>query len=444
LAQGCAHLDDDDDVGGWDDLDWDGALQYRLPTPLLAPTRHWTDEDWAIICQWSEGAGRKSRWKGVVTTGRRLRLYPRAHRAGAFEAVFVRGDDGWTITGLVLYRNPYMSVRRDQATAFAESLIESIVRGDEDLAVGVWLSQREAFRMRHDVPADNPGLQRSPLAGVAEQQATQTSKVHAPTTPTGDTMSACLLCQYKIPLLDTTLGPAGSPVGLCRKCSSLSCGWHGARTPPPAFLCLLCDGTNLLASAAWQGFVQRGGLNRLPTRGQRNAAPGARGRPAMGADDDEAAADLARALAGLFSTADGYPSPFVVASLEQWLDERPSYRAVMGALVHDSDWAIRQIDTYLGGRSGTAGYEADTLSSEPVRTGPRHYGIGPIGLLWGGLHLNGRRLLAAAALLMVALEIPEDLMPPPVADVATLIGGMLRRDHPERIGLLRSWITAQQ
>jgi hypothetical protein len=257
-------------------------------------------------------------------------------------------------------------------------------------------------------------------------------------------MSACLLCQYKIPLLDTTLGPADSPVGLCRKCSSLSCGWHGARTPPPAFLCILCDGTNLPASAAWQRFVQRGGLDRLPTRRGRSAAPGDRGRPAMGADDDQAATNLARALAGLFSTADGYPSPFVVASLEQWLDERPSYRELMGALVQDSDWAIQRIDTYLRSRSRAVGYAADTLSSEPARTGPGHYGIGPIRSLWERLDTNGRQLLAAAALLMVALEIPEDLMPPPVADVATLIGGMLVREDPDRIGLLRSRITAQQ
>lgn len=45
---------------------------------------------------------------------------------------------------------------------------------------------------------------------------------------------------------------------------------------------------------------------------------------------------------------------------------------------------------------------------------------------------------------MVALEIPDDLMPPPVADVASLIGGILVREDPDRISLLRSRITAQQ
>ena len=257
-------------------------------------------------------------------------------------------------------------------------------------------------------------------------------------------MSACLLCQYKIPLLDAPIGQAGNPVGLCRTCSSLSCGWHGARTPPPAFLCILCDGADLLASAGWEAFTKAGGLNRLPHRPGVGAAPGARGGPAAGASDDDAALDLARALASLFSTADGYPSLFVVASLEQWLAERPSYRRIMAALTESSDWAVREIDTFLRFRSKAVEHEADTLSSEPTRTGLGHYGIGPIRSLWGRLDDEGRRLLAAAVLLMVVLDLPEDLMPPPVADVAILLGGMLRRDFSDDIGVLGSRITARQ
>ena len=45
-------------------------------------------------------------------------------------------------------------------------------------------------------------------------------------------MSSCLFCQYGIALLDVPIGKPGDPVGLCKNCSSMTCGWHGARTPP--------------------------------------------------------------------------------------------------------------------------------------------------------------------------------------------------------------------
>jgi hypothetical protein len=52
-----------------------------------------------------------------------------------------------------------------------------------------------------------------------------------------------------IPAIKTSIGTIDVPVGLCQKCSSLSCGSHGERTGAPAFLCILCD-TNLQASSA--------------------------------------------------------------------------------------------------------------------------------------------------------------------------------------------------
>jgi hypothetical protein len=145
----------------------------------------------------------------------------------------------------------------------------------------------------------------------------------------------------------------------------------------------------------------------------------------------------------LFSTADGYPSPVVVASLQQWLDERPSYRRFMGALTDDSQWAVQEINTNL--RSSSTDMALDPTLGTPgtVAKGPGHYGIGPIRSLWNDLDADGRQLLATAALLMVVLNVPEDLMPPPVADIATVIGEILRRDQ-NRIGTIRSRITAQQ
>ena len=88
-------------------------------------------------------------------------------------------------------------------------------------------------------------------------------------------MSSCLLCLYGIPLLNLPKGRPGDPIGLCKTCSSMSCGWHGARLRTPPFICIICDVNNLLASAGWDDFKANSGLNRLPP----GVAPGARGEP---------------------------------------------------------------------------------------------------------------------------------------------------------------------
>jgi hypothetical protein len=231
-------------------------------------------------------------------------------------------------------------------------------------------------------------------------------------------------------------------VGLCQKCNSLSCGWHGARAEDPAFFCIVCDGTKLFASVGWEAFTKEGGLKRLKLPPIRRV-PGARGGPATEASDDEAARELARALAAVFSTADGYPSPFLVASLQQWFDERPSYRKFMDPLIQSSDWAVREINRYLTASARAGLPNPDAMAPGIAQRYSGHYGIGAIRSLWGRLDVDRRRLLAAAALLMVTLEIPEYLTPPPVADIAAVIGGILVRDR-DQIGRLRSQITAQQ
>jgi hypothetical protein len=72
-----------------------------------------------------------------------------------------------------------------------------------------------------------------------------------------------------------------------------------------------------------------------------------------------------------------------------------------------------------------------------------HYDARAVQTLWQRLGDVGRELLAAAVLLIVTLDLPWDTLPPPVVDVAQLIGGRLR-DYPDRISNLRGQITAQQ
>jgi hypothetical protein len=116
----------------------------------------------------------------------------------------------------------------------------------------------------------------------------------------------------------------------------------------------------------------------------------------------------------------------------------------MTALTESSGRAVQIIDTFLRFRSKAVGSDAAAEAPQTARTGPGHYGIGPIRSLWGRLDSEGRQLLAAAVLLMVVLDLPKDLMPPPVADIATLLGDMLRREFSDDIGGLRSRITAPQ
>lgn len=61
--------------------------------------------------------------------------------------------------------------------------------------------------------------------------------------------------------------------------------------------------------------------------------------------------------------------------------------------------------------------------------------------LWERLGDDGRRLLAAAVLLIVTLDLPWDTLPPPVVDVAQLLGGRLR-DYPTRISDLHGQLTS--
>ena len=236
-------------------------------------------------------------------------------------------------------------------------------------------------------------------------------------------MSSCLYCLYGIALLDVPVGKPGDPVGLCKNCSSMICGWHGARTPS-AFICIVCDIDNLLASAGWDDFKAKGGLDRLLPR------RGTGGEPSADALGEGAAGDLARALAAVFSTADGAPSLLVVATLEQWFDERPYYQRFRPALDGAAAWGIQVINQWFRTMTGTGtGQKTDG-----------HYDQRAVQSLWERLGDDGRRLLTAAVLLIVTLDVPRGTLPPPVADIADLLGARLRTDN--RIGDLRGQITA--
>ena len=252
------------------------------------------------------------------------------------------------------------------------------------------------------------------------------------------TVSECLLCLYSMPLLDAPLGRAGDPVGLCRNCNCMSCGWHGALTPDPKFICILCDDKRLFLSAA-RDALSRGGWDQLRHRLLFGIRQGVRRGPAS---DEDAAWDLARAIASSVS-AGGDPSLRAVATLEQWFAERPHYRALMAALQESVDRAVRELDALFGVSSSAPG-RRPVGHPWPPSDGPDHYLNGTIRELWAHLDLQGRQLLAAAVLLSMVLHVPRDLLPDPIAQVAGVLGTILSERIPNEIGALGAKITKQQ
>lgn len=246
-------------------------------------------------------------------------------------------------------------------------------------------------------------------------------------------VSSCLFCHYGIPQLDVPIGTPGDPVGLCVRCYSLCCGWHGARTRSPAFLCLVCDINDLFASAGWDAFKQGGGLQRIE---------GAGGPAGVG--EREAVAELAWALATAFSTASGEPSPLVVATLTQWFADRPSYSNLQEALAGAVAWAVEMINRDFQRRQ-----EYDPLLQDGADYRAGGYVRGAyddrtIQALWKYLGDHGRRLLAAAVLLVITFELPLEFLPPPAVAVSEHLARVLLRDYSDQIAALRARITGSE
>lgn len=66
-------------------------------------------------------------------------------------------------------------------------------------------------------------------------------------------MPMCWLHLHGIGMINSPIGMPEDPVGVCKDCSSLTCGWHGVRTSKAKsakFVCALCDETALVSSGA--------------------------------------------------------------------------------------------------------------------------------------------------------------------------------------------------
>ncbi len=243
-------------------------------------------------------------------------------------------------------------------------------------------------------------------------------------------------------MVDTPVGSPDTVVAACRKCGSLTCGWHGILNNSPKFLCVLCDADLLASSAGLQAWWAAGGRAVLPRWPPPINAPASPTGPAAGNADQ--GADLARALASVFSTADGTPSKQMVRSLDEWLASRPDYLRLMSILSGSFDQVIQGFDRLLRSEP-RPGRPVSHAGLPPASVGNRgRYDLGDIRALWGLLDADGRRLLAAAVLLTVVLDLPTERMPGPVADVVFLLGDAVRELLSNQIDGLRREIAPQR
>jgi hypothetical protein len=452
-------------------------VEVSEPTPIPVSARRWTEAEWAIISRERDMYDMTSRWIVFVEDARLFLHHTRIGRS-IFEARFAHGDDGWAIAELLVCGN--RDIYRRQADVDdlrrAEYLIDSIALGAsgrwpmswaleelmEDMTTGHAPPSRAVQEFIESLaastsPAPTPVSDKM-FAGrrAASQTGTggavsQVAPGGAPTpghSPTGGTVpGACLFCRYKIPAIKTPIGTVDVPIGLCQNCNSLSCGSHGERTATAKFMCILCDANLKLSSAGWKGFKSSGGLAKLPggSRASVGSAtggrPGDRGGPSARADSQ--VPDLAFALASLFAESNGSPSPLVVQNLEEWAAARPDYKQLTDALADSVDGAVRAIHSLPGFELSAHQSEATDWPGGTAQDVPGGYDIDDVRSLWTDIGADGRRLLASAVLLTVLFDLPVARMPPPVAAVATVLSGPLRRTFSDEIPGIRERVVDQ-
>src|SRR5205814_9467746 len=105
---------------------------------------------------------------------------------------------------------------------------------------------------------------------------------------------------------------------------------------------------------------------------------------------------------------------------------------IRSALDDAAAWAVQVINGWFGTMAAPGGGPGT----------PGHYGGDAVRSLWDRLGDNGRRLLAAAVLLILALDPPPETLPPTAVDVAQVLG-MRPRDYPNKHNELQRQIKAQ-
>lgn len=213
----------------------------------------------------------------------------------------------------------------------------------------------------------------------------------------------CWFCRKAVPAVRNTLGMLGNPLGLCVKCNSLCCGHHGHRSGSPAFLCIVCDSSLQSASAAWKAWVNSGGLTTLRF-----------GAVAPVFQGDPAGSRLAAALVSLFPPGSRLASE-LVDSLDEWRRSRSGYGLLAEVIGQLAERLMEMLDAQALTEQQAPGWPPD---DEPRPAAGADFGPGEVAAFWRSLDLEGRRLVAAAIVLIRLLQVDLADLPAPLRAVA--------------------------
>jgi hypothetical protein len=221
----------------------------------------------------------------------------------------------------------------------------------------------------------------------------------------------CQACVLRIPLIQTRVGTANDPLGVCTKCHCLVCGHHGHRDRSGTFLCIQCDSHLQGTSAGWNWWVLNQG-----------AGPSGSPPPTSVTPDGDVGAELRAAFEG-----PGL-APLVVDSIEDWIARRPHYADLIELLRRDLARVVAGMNRIASDPDATL---LGRSASDP-RPGPARRA--EFAALWHGMDERGRYLLAAALLIAQIMNLPASSLPDPLRDIAEIAGIILREDYPTEQG----------
>lgn len=230
----------------------------------------------------------------------------------------------------------------------------------------------------------------------------------------------CLACLVGVPYIGTPAGKADDPIGVCVSCGSLVCGQHGHRDPKPAFVCIQCDVALQAGSAGWWAW------RRLGAAGPGPQVPGA--APDPGDDRDADAQIAADALAALLPAGWGA----LVTSFEEWAERRPSYSRLIDLIQLDLDRVVRHLDQTTEDIHGQEGMGVRRRSRAGYEAAPRFDAFAEEALasLWVRLNRDERRLIAAALVLALVMNLPASSLPPVIRAIGDFGGIRFREQFP--------------
>ena len=217
----------------------------------------------------------------------------------------------------------------------------------------------------------------------------------------GHRMAAqCQACVVGVPLIKTLVGSATDPMGACIDCGSLTCGHHGYRAAKGKFRCIQCDVALQAGSAGWNAWLGAGGDH---------SDKGTAGTPTARPEDLEA--QLRALLPGGVTE--------VVDSFDSWAAQHPIYRQLIELILEALDSMLNRLNEV---RAGAEVLWVDTNDPEFADE---------FAAFWARMDARGKRLLAAALVMALVMNLPRWSLPVVLQRIAKVAGIEFRDQFPE-------------